>query len=185
MSEAIPTGRGRLIVLSGPSGSGKSTLIRAALESGRHPLRLAVSVTTRDPRGGEIDGTHYHFWEPGRFREAVEAGGFLEWAEVHGNFYGTPVEEVEPHLQGGVGVLLEIDVQGAEQVRARYPEAVTVFLHAPNYEQRLRERETDSEESIQRRLLNAERELARAGEYRHQLVNDDLDRAVAEFLNLI
>jgi guanylate kinase len=172
-----------LIILSGPSGSGKSTVIGRLLEPRDLPLRLSVSVTTRKPRQQEQDGKHYHFCTRAHFEAERDAGGFLEWAEVFGNYYGTPRREVEPFRERGVGVLLDIDVQGAEQVRARCPDAVGVFLRAPSleiYEQRLRARGTETEEAIQRRLAGARRELARAGEYNYQVINDDLDRAVGE-----
>jgi guanylate kinase len=172
-----------LFILSGPSGSGKSTVIRLVL-SGPHPaLHLSVSATTRLPRPGEKDGVHYHFWTRQHFEEAVQAGIFLEHAEVFGNLYGTPRTEVEPFRAAGIGVVLEIDVQGAAQVRQQYPEAVTIFLRTSSlaaYEKRLRLRHTESEEAIQRRLQGARRELDSAGEYQYQVINDDLDAAVKE-----
>lgn len=180
--------RGPLIILSGPSGAGKSTVLRRALESSGLPLRLSVSATTRQPRPGEVDGQHYHFWTRARFEEERAAGGFLEWAEVYGRYYGTLRGEVGPFREQGIGVLLDIDTQGAEQVRRLCPEAVSVFLRTSSLavlEQRLRQRGTETEESLQRRLAGAARELARAGEYDIQVVNDDLDTAVAaltEFL---
>ena len=175
--------KGPLIILSGPSGSGKSTVIRRLLAASGLPLRLSVSVTTRPPRAGEVDGIAYHFWTRERFEEEVRAGGFLECAEVFGALYGTLRREVEPVREQGQGALLEIDVQGAAQVRRQCPDAVSIFLKAPSletYEQRLRQRHTESEAAIRRRLEGARRELARAGEYDYQVVNDDLDRAVAE-----
>src|SRR5947209_1000026 len=110
-------GRGPLIILSGPAGSGKTVAIQRLLQEFPYPLRQSVSATTRSPRAGEQDGVHYHFWTRERFQEEVDRGGFLEWAEVHGNRYGTPQSEVEPYLANGIGVILVIDVQGAEQVR--------------------------------------------------------------------
>ncbi len=176
--------KGPLIILSGPSGSGKSTVIRRLLATTDLPLRLSVSATTRAPRAGEVDGVHYHFWTPERFEREVAAGAFLEWAEVHGRYYGTLLGEVEPYREQGQGVLLDIDVQGAAQVRKRYPgDHVSVFLRArslDDYRQRLRQRGTEAEDAIARRLLAAERELACAGEYDYQVVNDVLEQAVAE-----
>ncbi len=177
--------RGPLIILSGPSGSGKSTLIDCLLQDCPCPLRLAISATTRPRRLGEVDGEHYLFWNEGHFRQAIDAGEFLEWARVHDHFYGTPIREVEPYLAKGTGVILDIDVQGAQQVRTKYPEHLSVFLSAPDYAQRLRERGTENEAGIQRRLLSAQRELARAHEFEQQLVNDDLDRTVHAFRRLI
>src|SRR4051794_1735216 len=118
---------GPLIILSGPSGSGKSTIVARLLQAADSPLRLSVSATTRPPRPGERDGVHYHFWTRERFQREIEAGGFLEWAEVFGNYYGTPRSEVEPFRARGVGVILDIDVQGAAQVRAQCPDAVSIF----------------------------------------------------------
>jgi guanylate kinase len=175
--------KGPLIILSGPSGVGKSELVKRLLAGGELPLRLSVSATTRRPRAGERDGVNYHYWPRERFEEEVRAGGFLEWAEVFGNLYGTLKREVEPYRERGEGVLLEIDVQGAEQVRLCCPDAVSIFLKAPSletYEQRLRRRHTEGEEAIRRRLEGARRELAQAGTYKYQIVNDDLDRAVGE-----
>src|SRR5438309_196027 len=133
---------GPLVILSGPAGSGKSTIIRRLLEDKTWPLRLSVSVTTRAPRPGEVEGVHYYFRSKEVFRAAVEAGEFLEWAEVFGNDYGTLKSEVQPHRLEGVGVLLDIDVRGWEQVRRHCPEAVSIFLLASSmetYEKRLRE----------------------------------------------
>jgi len=175
--------RGPLIIVSGPSGSGKSTVIGRLLATGQWPLHLSVSATTRAPRPGEINGVHYYFWTREHFDEEVKAGAFLEWAEVHGNYYGTLRREVEGPQAQGCGVILDIDVQGAEQVRKQCPDAVSVFLKTsswPTYEERLRRRGSEDEASIQRRLAAARRELERAGEYDHQVLNDNLDDAVAQ-----
>ncbi len=175
--------KGPLLILSGPSGCGKSTVTRRLLERGDLPLRQTVSVTTRPPRTGEKDSVHYHFWPRERFEREVAAGAFLEWAEVHGNYYGTLRQEVEPYRAEGVGVLLVIDVQGAALVRAASPDAVSVFLRAScweEYERRLRLRGTEDEATILRRLENARRELAHAAEYDYEVINDDLAHAVDE-----
>src|SRR5437870_614032 len=164
--------KGPLIILSGPSGSGKSTVIRRLLEASDLPLRLSVSATTRSPRAGEVDGCHYHFWTPERFQREVAEGAFLEWAEVHGRYYGTLLREVEPFREQGQGVVLDIDVQGAVQVRRRYPgDHVSIFLRARSpdeYQRRLLLRGTENADAIARRLLAAERELACAGDYDYQ-----------------
>lgn len=179
---------GKLFILSGPSGSGKSTVIGRALATADLPIRLAVSATTRRPRPGEIDGVHYHFWTPDQFAAAIQADRFLEWADVYGNFYGTLRSEVDPYLARGESVLLEIDVQGGVQMRQKRPDAVLVFLRASTpavYEARLRERHTDDEASLQRRLKSAEVELAVGISYDHQLINDRLDEAVAALRSVI
>jgi guanylate kinase len=175
--------RGPLIILSGPSGCGKSTVTARLLARGDLPLRQSVSATTRPPRGGERDGAQYRFWTRERFEQEIRAGGFLEWAEVYGNYYGTPRGEVEPYRERGVGVILVIDVKGAAQVRAKCPDAVTVFLRTSSWEEcerRLRDRRQDDEAAIRRRLATAREELARAGEYQFEVINDDLDSAVEQ-----
>jgi guanylate kinase len=169
------------VILSGPSGSGKSTLIERVLKTSPWPLRLSVSATTRPPRSGERDGIHYYFWTPEQFDREIQAGAFLEWAEVHGFRYGTLKREVEPHRQRGCGVILDIDVQGARSVRQQIPEAVLVFLRTSafeTYERRLRERASEDEVKIQQRLATARSELDCAGEYNFQVINDDLNVAV-------
>jgi guanylate kinase len=177
-----------LIIVSGPSGSGKSTVIERMLAANEWPLRLSVSATTRAPRPGEIDGVQYHFWTPELFDAEVQAGGFLEWARVHGKSYGTLRREVDGPRERGLGVILDIDVQGAEQVRKQCPDAVTVFLRAPDFEtgeQRLRERSTENEAEIQRRLANARAELEHESEYDYLVINDDLDTAVARLCEIV
>lgn len=182
---------GPLIIVSGPSGSGKSTLIHRVIDRGEFPLRLAVSVTTRSPRPGEADGKDYHFWTRERFEDGLAHGIFLEHALVHGdNYYGTPRSEVDGHRERGVGVLLDIDVQGAGQVRPFYPDHVSVFIllsTPPMYEDRLRRRASETDETIRRRMETARRELSLVGEYHHTIVNDDdrLDDATAELRGII
>jgi guanylate kinase len=154
------------------------------LKARRWPLRLSVSATTRPSRLGEQDGVHYFFWSPEQFEREMQAGAFLEWAEVHGFRYGTLKREVEPFRQQGSGVILDIDVQGARAVRRQIPEAVLVFLRTSDFEayaQRLRRRASENEEKIQERLATAQRELACADEYDFQIINDDLNAAVDGF----
>jgi guanylate kinase len=163
-------------------------VVARLLAQGDLPLRLSVSATTRPPRAGEQDGVHYYFWARDRFEEAIRAGEFLEYAEVHGNYYGTLWREVEPYRRQGVGVLLDIDVQGAAQVRRLCPDHVSVFLLTPSeavYEQRLRGRGTETEAAIQRRLATAREELTHAGEYHYRVVNDKLEAAVAALKEIV
>lgn len=183
-------GKAPLIILSGPSGCGKTTVIERLLARKELPLRLSVSATTRKRRPREQDGVAYHFWSRQQFEDELRAGSFLEHAEVHqtGNYYGTLRREVEPYLKQGVGVILDIDVQGFTQVREHYPDLVSIFLKAPSLailEERLRKRGTEDEAAIQRRLANARKELERAGEYQQQLVNDDLDQTVEQLLQIL
>jgi guanylate kinase len=177
-----PERRGPLIILSGPSGAGKSTVIRQLIEEGGVPLRLSVSATTREPRPEEREGVDYHFLTRQQFEELKEQGAFLEWAKVHDHYYGTLRREVDEPRDRGVGVILDIDVQGAEQVRQQCPDAVSVFLTTSSpevYAERLRRRGTETEASISCRLANARREEERKNEYDHVVVNDDLEQAVA------
>ncbi|MFT4048466.1 MAG: guanylate kinase [Solirubrobacterales bacterium] len=168
-------------VITGPSGVGKGTVIRALRE--RHPgLGLSVSATTRAPREGESDGQHYHFLTPTDFHRRVAAGEFVEHAAYSGNQYGTLRSELERNAAKG-GVVLEIELQGARQIRETMPEATQIFIAPPTPEtlrERLVGRATDTAEAIERRLKVAEEELAAQHEFEHVVVNDDLDRAVDE-----
>jgi guanylate kinase len=179
---------GPLIIVSGPSASGKSTLIRHVLPVFGGRLRHSVSATTRVKRPGEQDGIAYHFWSRERFKQGIAAGEFLEFATVFGrHYYGTPRSEVEPYRKQGKGVILDIDVQGAAQLRITCPDGFFVFLVTPpgEYERRLRERGTETEEEIARRLDEASEELQHADEFDMRLLNDDLDRAAAELAAVI
>ncbi|MEZ2227546.1 guanylate kinase [Microcoleus sp.] len=171
---------GKLIVLTGPSGVGKGTLVRSLLM--RHPeLHLSVSVTTRGPRQGEIEGQHYYFVSRSRFQQMVEAGELVEWAEFAGNFYGTPYFALQRGIEAGKLVLLEIELEGARQIRDKFPEALRIFILPPSWEElerRLRSRGLDSESAITRRLLRAKAEIEAAGEFDFQVINDDLEVAL-------
>jgi guanylate kinase len=178
-----------LIVVSGPSGVGKTCVVDAVLARTKLPLRRAITATTRGRRPGEENGVHYHFWDRARFEQAIANKEMLEYAEVHGrDFYGTPSGEVDPYRKRGVGVVLVIDVQGAGQVRAAYPnDNVSVFVYPPTFadlEARLRGR-GEPEESIRRRLQTATLELARMGEFDHRLMNDDLAATATALAGLI
>jgi guanylate kinase len=179
---------GPLIIVSGPSGSGKTTVVERLLAEGTLPLRAAISATTRQPRGQEADGVNYHFWKRQRFDEEVAAGAFLEWAEVHGNRYGTLRREVDEPRKRGVGVFLVIDVQGAAKVRTQCADAVSVFIQTSSpevLERRLRGRGTESEAAVRVRLANALEEMKRAGEYDFVVINDDLPTAVARLREIV
>ena len=180
--------RGPLIILSGPSGSGKSTVIKRLLADPPGRLRLSVSATTRAPRPDEREAVDYYFWTREEFERKLAAGEFLEYAVVHGlNYYGTLRVEVEQHLAAGRGVVLDIDVQGAEQVRRQCPDHASIFLFTPieELERRLRHRGTEDEATIRRRLESARRELARAPEFHYQIINQDLDKATAELRAIV
>lgn len=173
---------GRLYVIAAPSGAGKTSLVKALMA--REPrLRFSISYTTRKPRANEIDGRDYHFISPERFREMVERGEFLEHAQVFDNFYGTGVQAVRDALANGGLVLLEIDWQGARQVRERLPGARTIFILPPTraaLEERLNARSTDAPSVIQRRLQDARRDIAHWTEFDFVVINDRFEQAVED-----
>ncbi|HEV7481875.1 MAG TPA: guanylate kinase [Solirubrobacterales bacterium] len=177
----------KVFVITGPSGVGKGTLIRELLL--RLPdLELSISATTRGPREGEVDGRDYHFLSPAEFEERMRREDFLEYATYSGNSYGTLRTEVERRLSAGHSVVLEIEVQGARQVRAAMRESIQVFIAPPDpavLRQRLDSRGTDSAEAIDARLKVAEGEMAAQNEFAHVVVNDDLDRAATELEGIV
>ena len=178
--------RGKLLVISGPSGAGKSTVVAKAIE-GRTDICFSTSVTTRSPRPGEVHGREYFFVNFERFREMVENDELLEHAEYVANRYGTPRSYVEKRLDEGMNVLLDIEVQGARQVRKKMPEAILIFIAPPSLvelERRLRGRGTDTERAIECRLIRARQEYQEADFYDYLIVNDDVDKAAAK-LNAI
>jgi guanylate kinase len=177
-----------VVVISGPSGAGKSSFVKALLR--RYPVDLfySVSATTRPRRAQEVEGSDYFFLDREEFRRRVEAGEFVEHAEVHGELYGTLKSQTERVLRSGRNVLLDIDVQGGRSVRTIYPDGVFIFVLPPSIadlEDRLRARGTDSEERIRLRLENARREMEIAREYDYTVVNDDLEDATRKVLSII
>lgn len=171
-----------LFVISGPSGAGKGSIVDGLLAR-REKLYFSVSATTRPRRGHEVDGREYHFVSVETFRDKIEKGLMLEWAEYEGQYYGTPAEPVYQKLQEGWDVLLDIEANGMRQVREKLPEAVTMFVYPVSFrvlEQRLRDRGTESEEKIQGRLRKGRRESEHAGDYDYIIVNDTLETAIDE-----
>lgn len=179
--------RGSLFIVSGPSGAGKGTLVKALL--GRVPdVWLSVSATTRSPRPGEVEGVHYTFISPEEFEHLAQNDGLLEWAEVHGNRYGTPRALVEKKVALGNQVILEIDPQGAFQVKQRWPESVLIFIMPPSWEElqrRLEGRGSETKEQVERRLATAKQELELVGKYDHVIINDDVSRATDEMVAIV
>jgi guanylate kinase len=179
--------KGNLFVVSAPSGAGKTTICKA-LRRAYPDIRYSISHTTRTPRPGETNGVDYFFITETEFRLMRDQGDLAEWARVHGHFYGTSVNFLDEVLAKGRDILLDIDVQGTRQLLKRYPDAVTIFIMAPSLEilrQRLQNRATDDPETIDRRLQNAEKEIAQKSIYRHVIVNDDLERATHEFIQIV
>jgi len=179
---SLPSVGPMIVVISGPSGVGKTVICQRLIDMDSS-LVHSRSATTRKPRPHETDGEDYFFWGEDQFREAVDAGFFLEWAEVHGNLYGTPQGPIEKHLEVGKSPVLDVDVQGGRSVKQARPDAVLILVAPPSLgalEDRLRGRGTDSEEIVRQRLANAARELAQWEHYDYVLINDVLDEAVAD-----
>ena len=183
----VAVNRGRLIVLAAPSGAGKTTLVRALLEDNPE-LRFSVSYTTRPKRRAEVDGRDYFFVDRARFQTMIQRDEFLEYARVFDNWYGTGRAHVQALLDAGHSVLLEIDWQGAAQVRQRMPQAVSIFIMPPSraeLERRLRGRKTDSDAVIERRLADALDDMSHWSEFDYLVINDDLNQAVAALRRLV
>jgi guanylate kinase len=179
--------KGTLFVISAPSGAGKSTLI-ARIRQIFPDMRYSISCTSRPPRKGEAEGVDYYFAGADKFRMMIQRDEFLEWKEVHGNLYGTPVAPVAECLASARRMILDIDVEGAKEVFKKVPGAVGIFITAPAMavlEQRLRLRGTDSEESVRTRMVNASHEMEQVGMFKYQIINDDLEKAVEELAGII
>ena len=179
--------KGTLYVIAAPSGAGKTTLVRLLLQKERH-LHLSISFTTRAPRPGECNGREYHFISADEFRTRHERGDFIEWAEVHGHFYGTSRAWIETQINEGNDVLLEIDWQGARQLRTLFPNTVSIFILPPDAETlsaRLSGRGTDNEEIVARRLAAAREEMRHAGEFDYVMINDALDEALEDLCAIV
>jgi len=178
---------GRLYIVSAPSGAGKSTLCNILTQ--RLPeLRYSVSTTTRPPREGEVDGEDYFFTDVETFKAGIQANQWAEWAEVHGNFYGTAAAFIDHERAAGHDVLLDIDVQGAAQLCVKYPDAVTIFIMPPSsaiLRQRLEQRGADTPETIDKRMVNARQEMAQRDAYQHIVVNDRLEEAAEALVAIL
>jgi guanylate kinase len=175
-----------MLIVSSPSGAGKTTLCNR-LRAEFSDLRFSVSHTTRKPRPTEVDGREYHFVDRGTFEEMVRVGAFVEWAKVHDHYYGTSLKEVETARTAGAGIIFDIDFQGARQVRAHFPEAVSVFILPPSLEElerRLRGRGTEDEQTTVRRLANAKREIAHYGLFDYVVLNDDIEVAYGQLRSI-
>lgn len=179
--------QGQLIVIAGPSGVGKGTLLQTIFQA--HPqLHFSISATTRSPRANEVEGQHYYFLTPEQFQAKIQESYFLEWAEFAGNFYGTPKPPITEQLSAGITVILEIELEGARQVRQTAPEALQVFILPPSMEaleMRIRSRGQDAPEAIAKRLARAQIEIAAADEFDHKVVNGNLAVATQELESII
>ena len=179
--------KGNLFIVSSPSGAGKSSLITALLDK-HQDMKVSVSHTTRGPRPGEENGVHYHFTDVDSFKQLVEQGEFYEWAEVFGNYYGTSKSAIQAQLDQGVDVFLDIDWQGAQQMRKLEPELKTIFILPPSrteLEARLNKRGQDSAEVIANRMAQAQSEMSHYNEYDFVLINDDFEQTLAQFEQIV
>lgn len=178
--------KGLLVVISGPSGAGKGTIYQKVIE--RTGMKRSISVTTRKPRPGEVEGVNYFFRTEEQYQQMIASGEFLETAEVYRNYYGTPKAPVFENLEKGHDVLFEVDVHGAKSIKKKYPEAVTIFVMTPSFEilkQRLIDRRADSSESINIRLGSAKRELSKYEMFDYFVINDEIEQAVDEVIAIV
>ena len=179
--------QGRLFIISAPSGGGKTTLSKALLNR-FNDILYSVSYTTRPPRKGERNGVDYYFIQKKDFEKRIESGHWAEWAEVHGNYYGTSAGFIDRGLASGCDILLDIDVQGTLQILENYPDSITIFIMPPSLEtlkKRLEMRRTESRGTIKKRLLTAEKEMAQKGLYRYVIVNDQLSESIETLIAII
>jgi guanylate kinase len=186
ISKKMKPKRGHLFIISAPSGAGKTTLVKAALEQFTDML-YSISYTTRKPRADEQNGVDYHFVSKQDFKKGIKKGHWAEWAEVYGNYYGTSAEFLEKSLSSGYDILLDIDVQGTLQILKHYPDSVTIFILPPSMNtlrKRLEMRASDSMAVIEKRLVNARKEMAQKKMYRHIIVNDKLPEAIEELSDI-
>ncbi len=177
----------KLIIITGPSGVGKGTVVKELLDRNKD-IWLSISATTRNPRMGEKDGENYYFISDERFKDMIDKKEFLEWAQFAGNYYGTPLSTVNEKIEKGFVVLLEIEVEGAKQIKEKFPEALSIFLLPPckaELEKRIRNRGTEKEEAINRRLSRANYEIASSGEFDFVLTNHDVDETVKGVFKII
>jgi guanylate kinase len=186
-SKQTTSERGHLFIISAPSGGGKTTLSKAVIDRFKDIL-YSVSYTTRSPRNSEQNGVDYYFIQKKDFEERIESGYWAEWAEVHGNYYGTSGEFLEKGLASGRDILLDIDVQGTRQILEDYPDSITIFIMPPSLEtlgKRLEMRKTESRATIKKRLLTAEKEMAQKNLYRYLIVNDQLSVSIEKLVAII
>ena len=177
----------RLIIITGPSGVGKGTVVKELLDRNKD-IWLSISATTRKPRVGEKEGKNYYFLSEERFKDMIDKKEFLEWAQFAGNYYGTPLSTVNEKIEKGFIVLLEIEVEGAKQIKEKFPEALSIFLLPPSkaeLEKRIRNRGTEKEEALDRRLSRADYEIASSDEFDFVLTNHDVDETVKEVFKII
>ena len=177
----------KLIIITGPSGVGKGTVVKELLDRNKD-IWLSISATTRNPRVGENDGLNYYFISEERFKDMIDKKEFLEWAQFAGNYYGTPLSTVNEKIEKGFIVLLEIEVEGAKQIKEKFPESLSIFLLPPSKEElekRIRNRGTDKEEAIDRRLSRANYEIASSNQFDFVLTNHDVDETVKEVFKII
>ena len=177
----------KLIILTGPSGVGKGTIIKEILSKEKN-IWLSISATTREPREGEKEGENYYFLSQEKFREMIEQNLFLEWAQFAGNYYGTPLSSVNEKIKKGFTVLLEIEVEGAKQIKEKFPNSLSIFLLPPDkaeLERRIRNRGTEKEEAIKKRLLRANYEISASNKFDFALTNDDVDQTAKRIIKLV